>query len=143
MDFIQWRDDYSVNVLQLDAQHKHLVGMINGLAEIMERGSKPEDMTALLEDLIAYTSYHFATEEKMMERAGYIGLAEHRRKHAAMKAEVMRFNSASAFSNATTPMKLMTFLKTWLIKHINVTDKLYVPTLVRAGVDQGSSAFSD
>jgi hemerythrin len=134
MEFMPWSDDYSVRVLQLDAQHKHLVGMINGLVEVMQRGAKPDELAALLEDLLDYTRYHFETEEKLMARAGYAGLADHRAKHAAMRAEVERLLAAAQTGNATTAMKLMAFLKNWLAKHINGTDKLYAPALEKAGI---------
>jgi len=134
MEFMPWSNDYSVQVVQLDAQHKHLVGMINGLVEVMQRGAKPDELTALLEDLLEYTCYHFETEEKLMARAAYPGLADHRAKHAAMRAEVERLFAAAKTGNATTAMKLMAFLKSWLAKHINGTDKQYAPALQKAGL---------
>jgi hemerythrin len=134
MDFMTWSDDYSVHIVQLDAQHKHLVGMINGLVEVMKRGCQDDELAALLEDLLDYTRYHFESEEKTMARANYPDLAEHRAKHAAMRAEVERLLAGARSGNTTTAMKLMAFLKNWLIKHINGTDKMYVPALQKAGI---------
>lgn len=134
MEFMQWSPEYSVQVVQLDAQHKHLVGMINGLVEVMSRGCNPDELDALLQDLVEYTHYHFETEEKLMARAGFAGLAAHREKHAAMRAEVQRLKSAAATSTTTSAMKLMSFLKEWLVKHINGTDKLYAEALMKARV---------
>jgi len=134
MDFMSWSDEYSVNVAQLDAQHRHLVGLINGLAEVMKRGSNPGELSALLEDLLQYTNFHFDCEEKLMARANFPGLAEHRAKHVAMKAEVQRLLTGATTSNATTAMKLMAFLKNWLSRHIMGTDKQYAPVLNQAGI---------
>ena len=134
MDFMEWSDTYSVHVAQLDAQHKHLVGMINGLVEVMKRGSQPDELEALLQDLLEYTRYHFETEEKMMARANFPGLEEHRQKHTAMRAEVGRLLADAGSKNATSSMKLMNFLKSWLVKHIGGTDKLYAPALEKAGI---------
>ncbi len=129
-----WNDAYSVGVAQIDAQHKHLVGMINGLIEVMSRGSRPDELQALLDDLMTYARSHFDFEERLMARAAYAGLATHREKHAAMKAEVERLTAGATGTSAVIPIKLMTFLKNWLIKHINGTDKDYIPAMQKAGL---------
>jgi hemerythrin len=134
MDFLSWSEDYSVGVTQIDAQHKQLVGMISGLVEVMKEGAEPAEVAKLLTDLLNYTGYHFDFEEKLMERAGYAGLAGHRAKHAAMRAEVERLLAEAESGNAATGMKLMIFLKSWLVKHINGTDKLYSSAVQQAGL---------
>ncbi|SPE42217.1 Hemerythrin HHE cation binding region [Candidatus Sulfopaludibacter sp. SbA3] len=134
MAFFEWSSSYSVEVTQIDAQHKHLVGMLNGVHEVMARGANKDEVLALARDLLDYTRFHFTSEEKLMEQAGYTGLAQHREKHAAMKAEVERLLAAAESGNVAVPIKLMNFLKSWLAKHINGTDKEYVPAMKAAGI---------
>jgi len=132
--FFNWNSSYSVGVTQIDSQHRHIVGLLNGMHDVMSRGAKPNEVAALAQDLMDYTCYHFAAEEKLMEQAGYEGLAAHREKHAAMKAEVERFLAAARTGGASVPIKLMNFLKSWLAKHINGTDKEYAPAMKGAGI---------
>lgn len=134
MDFLPWSNEYSVEVAQIDAQHKHLVGLINGLHEVMKRGGKPEEVHALLEDLLSYTGYHFTTEERLMAAANYAGLAAHHEKHQAMTREVKRLAAEAEKGGATFAMTLMTFLKNWLTKHIDGTDKQYIPAMKQARI---------
>lgn len=134
MQFMTWNPTYSVEVAAIDAQHRHLVGMINGMMEVLSRGSESVEIVALLEDLLEYTRFHFDFEEKLMARAGYTGLDAHREKHAAMKAEVTRLLAEAQSSRTVVAIKLMNFLKSWLSKHIMGTDKEYVPTLRTAGL---------
>jgi hemerythrin len=54
VDYMPWNEKYSVEVASIDAQHKHLVGMINGMMEVLQRGSQNDEVVALLEDLLEY-----------------------------------------------------------------------------------------
>ena len=135
MPYLPWKDEFSVGVTQIDEQHKHLVGLLNGLHEVMGRGGQRQEISALLHDLTAYTRFHFDYEEKLMEQANFDGLEEHRAKHRAMKAEVQRLMMAAEMGDSSAlPIKLMTFLKNWLAKHIGVTDKEYTRAMHRAGI---------
>ncbi|MGD0617359.1 MAG: bacteriohemerythrin [Bryobacteraceae bacterium] len=133
-DYMPWREEYSVEVISIDAQHKHLVSLINGMTLVLQRGSQSHEVVALLEDLLEYTRSHFAFEERMMAQAGYLGLAAHRKKHAAMQSEVGRMLAEAKAGNVMVPLKLMPFLRGWLAKHIMGTDKSYVPALKKAGI---------
>lgn len=125
MAFLQWQDSYSVKVPELDQQHQRLVGMINRLHDALRAGGDPAVAKAVLDDLVAYTKYHFSAEERLMEQCGYPELEEHRRKHRAMEAQVMAFQEQAAGGGATVQLKLMNFLRDWLQKHILETDMRY------------------
>jgi len=134
MDYMPWMDDYSVGVASIDAQHKHLVGMINGMKEVLSRGSKSDEVAALLDDLLEYTDSHFAFEEGLMAKAAYEELNAHKEKHTAMKAEVRRLLAQASNGNVVVPLTLMQFLRNWLARHIMVTDKAYASALKKAGI---------
>lgn len=132
MAFVEWKPQYSVGVLEIDAQHRRLLEVINQLHEAMKAGGNPRALTVVVNELVGYTRYHFAFEEKMLEDAGYPDLDEHRRKHRAMVAQVEAFREAAMAGGATVSMKLMNFLKDWLTKHILETDMRYSDHLVGA-----------
>ncbi len=125
MAWFEWRDKYSVGHHEIDRQHRKLVEILNMLHENMAAGSPPEGLMAVLERLIRYASEHFTYEESVMERCKYPDLAEHRRKHLAIISQVRNFQIAAKQGKATVPLKLMTFLKDWLDKHILDTDMKY------------------
>ena len=134
LDFFRWNDSYSVDVAEIDSQHKHLVGLLNGLHEVMKRGAQQHEIEALLQDLLQYTEFHFAAEEKLMARAKYPDLEDHCAKHAAMKQEVVRLLSAAKSGGQSVSISLMAFLKNWLSRHIQGTDKQYAPAMHAAGI---------
>lgn len=66
----------------IDGQHKELIERINKLMILCEN-DKPAKREAinLLDYLMDYTEFHFGEEEKLQEKIGYPGLAEHKKKH--------------------------------------------------------------
>ncbi len=59
MPVFTWADEYSVNVPEIDAQHKKLMDMINRLYEAMENGCGSQVVGQILDDLVVYTQNHF------------------------------------------------------------------------------------
>lgn len=129
MAFVDWKPEYSVGNLEIDQQHRKLVDIINNLHDSMKLGGKPEDLKRVLNDLVNYTRFHFSHEEKVMERAGYADLANHKRVHRAMVEQVEQLRKEVESSRAGFSIKLMGFLKKWLTDHIMGTDQKYAPSL--------------
>lgn len=134
MAFVDWKPEYSVGHMEIDQQHKKLVGIINQLHDAMKAGGRPEELMRIMDELVSYTRYHFAHEEKLMEKAGYTDLAAHRRVHRAMVEQVEKLRQEAGSSRAGFSIKLMGFLKNWLTDHILGTDRKYAPALKSAGV---------
>jgi len=134
MALFDWRDEYSVKVPSIDAQHRRLVDMLNDLHEGMVSGTGSERLSALLAGLVDYTAKHFAYEESLLVEHGYPLTKEHVAEHQRLVAQVLDFQRKYALSQASINMQLMKFLKDWLIKHILGSDKAYSAHLVERGV---------
>jgi hemerythrin-like metal-binding protein len=75
-----------------------------------------------------YAQTHFYEEEKMLEKAGYPKLPEHKKAHVFFMSEVWK--EFGFFNEGTgSPVGLARLLKKWLLTHIAVIDKQYVPYL--------------
>jgi len=129
MSLIIWRDDLSVAVPEMDAQHKRLIALINNLHAAMRRGRGKEVVGSILEGLAQYTISHFHKEEELMERAGYPKLASQRIQHEAFVKRIMEFQEAFESGRQTVSLDIMTFLRDWLTHHIREEDKAYGPYL--------------
>lgn len=129
MAFVDWKPEYSVGNLEIDQQHRKLVDIINNLHDSMKLGGKPEDLKRVLNELMNYTRFHFSHEEKVIERAGYADLANHKRMHRAMVEQVEQLRKEVESSRAAFSIKLMGFLKRWLTDHILGADQKYAPSL--------------
>jgi hemerythrin len=134
MSLFDWRDDYSVKVASIDAQHHKLVDMLNELHDGMLAGKGSEHLGGLLVGLVDYTAHHFAYEEKLFAETDYPASKEHIEEHQRLVTQVLEFKKKFEAGQASINMQLMKFLKDWLIKHILGSDKAYSGHLVEKGV---------
>lgn len=134
MALFEWRDDYSVKIPSIDAQHQRLVAILNELHESMVSGHGAERLRAVLGELVAYTAEHFAYEEALFAEHGYPNAAAHTAEHQRLVEQVLEFKRKYEGGQAAINMALMKFLKDWLIKHILGSDKAYGGHLVERGV---------
>ena len=133
-DLMPWSANLSVDIKLIDEQHKKLVGMINELHKAMKLKKSNSAMGAILDRLVDYTASHFATEEKLFAQFGYPEEKAHVELHRKLVAQVVDIQKKFKAGDAMLSMELMTFLKEWLVKHIQGTDKKYSSFLREHGV---------
>ena len=133
-DLIKWNDRYKVNVRLFDEQHQTLVGLINKLHRSMKTRQAGSTMGQILAELVSYTKTHFKAEEDAMRKHGYPGLAEQQQQHKHLIQQVAETQKKMASGNIMLSMEVMDFLKNWLIKHIQGSDKQYGPFLNSKGM---------
>jgi len=125
----QWRNEFSVQIGSVDAQHQMLFSLANELYRAMTAGQSNVVMARILDRLVQYTQAHFAHEERLMQQNGYPKLAEHRAEHEALTRKVLQFQSDFQQGKAMMSVQLLEFLKSWLEKHIKGSDQAYSPYL--------------
>jgi hemerythrin len=134
MPLIEWDDRFSVNIKEIDEQHKKWIDMLNALYDAMKQGKGREKLSDILEGLVQYTRIHFTTEERILERNGYPFFDGHKKIHDDMVKEVellkLRFDSGETMLT----IDVLQFLKNWLTDHIMRTDKNYGPFLNSKGI---------
>jgi hemerythrin len=130
MELLKWGPDYEMGLPDLDDEHRHLVKLINqGIATV---DLKQEVLLEpVLNELFAYARVHFAHEERLMITAGFPDLHDHVKEHHAFYEKVSDLYSRFLGGDPDVAVVLTTFLRDWLIAHIQGTDRLYVPYLVQ------------
>jgi hemerythrin len=125
MALINWSESLSVNVAELDQQHKKLIGLINELNDAMKIGRGKDILERIVNDLVVYAATHCKTEEKYFARFEYPDTFNHRREHIALVRKISGFKEK--FDNGSEPLtvEVMRFMSDWLRKHIMETDKKY------------------
>jgi hemerythrin len=126
MAFIDWNPAMSVGVAALDEEHKKLVAIINRLHDGIQKGHQREVLSQVLESLIEYAKEHFIHEEELFEQSAYANAAVHVDEHRQLVQKVM--NVARHFDSrpvAALDYELMSFLQSWLLNHIQSSDKKY------------------
>ena len=81
MKDLVWNSTLSVQVEEIDEDHRKLVGLFNILNHSVVEGDATDYIEAVLEELISCTVWHFRHEERLMLKYGYEGILEHKREH--------------------------------------------------------------
>jgi len=123
--FAVWKDEYSVGIESLDNDHRKLLNLINKLQTAVHYQTGDIFEKEALDEVIAYTKYHFEREEKLMEEAAYPDLEEHKKTHQAMIAKVDGFVKDYEIKGHEVLEDVASYLKDWLVGHINGTDQEY------------------
>ena len=127
MALLTWDEKYSLNIVELDRQHRRLFALFNDLYEAMQDGHGADVIDKVLTGMIDYTAYHFAYEEKLLRENGYKDTAAHRAEHARL-AQQAKDLAVRARDGDVTPATLK-FLSGWLLNHILVEDRKFAGCL--------------
>jgi hemerythrin len=134
MPMIQWSEEYSVEIQEIDEQHKCIVGYINELYGALAKKDNRELVADIIHKLVEYTKIHFAVEEALMRIFHYEGYEQHKTIHDNIVQQVLTYQGKFMAGDDEVGMELLMFLKGWLFDHINKIDKQYTSTLHDAGI---------
>ena len=81
MKDIIWDETLSVEIEEIDEDHRKLVDLFNILSHSVAEGDSADYIEAVLEELISCTIWHFRHEERLMLLYKYKGLEEHKAEH--------------------------------------------------------------
>jgi hemerythrin len=129
MSMFEWNANYSVNIGSIDAQHQNLFAIGRELYAAMNAGQGKAVLGKLLDRLVQYTAVHFAHEERLLKLHNYKEYAAHKAEHDALTKQVLQFQADFTSGRAAMSVQLLYFIKDWLEKHINGSDKRYAPAL--------------
>lgn len=122
---VVWTEALSVQVKELDDQHKEFIKIMNSLYPAISSFDLKKEVDHIIDQLIHFAGYHFATEENYFDKFKYSGAEEHKKQHQDLTAKVMEFKN-SELDPATKAMELMTFLEKWFIGHEHEYDQKYI-----------------
>jgi hemerythrin len=134
MSLVEWKNDYSVGVVEIDNQHQKIVVLINRLFDAMKQGKANNVLGPIINDLVIYAQTHFKTEEKYFAAFKYQNEAEHQAIHQSFVKEITKFKSDFESGKITLSIGVLNFLKDWLDKHILGEDMKYVDCFKQNGL---------
>ena len=133
MAVIKWFDSFSTGINQFDKEHKKIIELINTMYDSVRYKRERDSSLGVIEELLSYTLYHFENEERWMELHDYPDRKLHGEEHASLKNSVEQFKEALETDFENAQRELYHFLRDWLIKHIQVTDKKLGTYLLNEG----------
>lgn len=135
-----WTERYSVGVEEIDSQHRALLDILNLLNRAAEKDldtRRAKDLLwAIFEELNDYAAYHFLSEENLMQEhlPTASATARHIAQHRHYWVAIAEFKNRYRDGDSSVVADLVKFINTWLIEHIQGTDKQLGAELNRQGV---------
>lgn len=122
-----WKDDYLTGISLCDEQHKELFRILDKCIDLSRQSKyldKTEEMSAVIEELLDYTIYHFEAEEKHMLEIGYRRFLSHKVQHDTFIKTLKDFEmNEDQDKQEEEVSKILQFVLDWIGEHILVIDK--------------------
>jgi hemerythrin len=127
-----WDVSFEVGDPVLDAQHRHIVDLINALNQAADgEGSQTADL--LVDYIGRFMQVHFETEEAVLRRIEFSELSLHAAEHQRLLAEITT-NAELVRTGKQTDERFARVLWLWLHEHTATWDQRYAIALrSRAG----------
>jgi hemerythrin-like metal-binding protein len=110
----------------IDDQHAYFVGLLNELYDAINQIENNEKLGHILDELINYAGFHFATEEKYFDEFKYIEKNEHVRQHREITTKLGVLKDGFVGNEMIVAGELADLMEDWLVDHIAIYDKKYV-----------------
>lgn len=139
VEVFPWNANFETGLAEVDAQHRRLVALLNGLVGHLAIEAGSATLDRVLAELKDYTATHFRDEEALWLQyfSGDGWETGHHRAHGDFVGKVQ----VLLHDGAAQPLELLvadlvTWLTTWLAKHILEADKrlALVVLAMRAGM---------
>jgi hemerythrin len=118
-----WREENEVFLAQIDAEHRDLFGIADGLQQAVA-GKATTAVEEHLHALIAHAEEHFSHEEWLMQSVKYSSYGWHKQQHNTARRRLKLFAPLIEGGESEAADLLLEFLEGWLRDHISVTDRM-------------------
>ena len=122
MKDLLWSQTLSVEVKEVDDDHRRLVDLFNMLNHAVNDGSDARYIGIVMEELVNCTAWHFSHEERLMLKHGYEGMEEHKAIHRELIKSVKKLEQRILQADETMTDEDVEFLEVWLTEHILTED---------------------
>ena len=119
---LAWSEAHAIGDPEIDEQHQQMFELYNQALHALQQNPGHLTPGMVLQALIDYTGYHFATEEAVMAASGYPHRHEHAREHRALLSVI---SALVARVDAEPGMlaDVVGLLRVWIQGHVLCTDK--------------------
>lgn len=118
-----WRPEFDVGHPLLDQQHQKLLELTRAVVDSLRNSPvNRSEFHALLSDLVVLMNEHFDEEEALLAKNNAPDLAQHCKEHDRYREQLV-YLSLDAMNAVLTPTEIIEFLDSWLVTHLQGTDK--------------------
>lgn len=120
---MEWKNEYSVGILEIDDQHKLLLRSFTEIEESIKLGQGWSNTHYAILELNQLARMHFTFEEAIMHMFGYPETEAHINEHQQFFTKMASIERHSLKKSAEVEM--VQFLRGWLTSHILGSDRTY------------------
>ncbi|MGI9222011.1 MAG: bacteriohemerythrin [Woeseiaceae bacterium] len=122
MNLINWREEFSVGVAEVDYEHQELIELINALHRSAREGVTRKQVLDALGDIYAQIAAHFALEEKFMRDTRYRSYHDHKEDHEALLDDLRDIMDEVEDDGEFDEHRLSIDLDRWFSDHFRTHD---------------------
>lgn len=127
MSRIEWRDEFSTGIPDVDHEHRELIGWINRAlaASVAANAGGAGDRAGvgdLLGEIFAKISAHFALEERVMKTRGYDEFAAHKADHERLLDDIRDIMDDYEAGGGLVEERFSARLSDWFGEHFRTQD---------------------
>ena len=122
MSLLQWKEEYSVGVEDVDHEHQEMIDLINEVHEALHDPKSAVGVDRFLGEIFARISAHFALEERIMQEAGYEEYGAHKEDHEKLLDELRDLMDDYETRNNLDEVILGRTLSDWFGIHFRTFD---------------------
>lgn len=117
---ISWSARFETGIDLIDDDHRHLIGLLNCLAEACEQSCRKTTLE-VLGRIEVFLLEHFAREESLFDKCSCEHAAQHREEHRQMYQEVAH-QLEDLYEADYSLTSVAVFLHGWLMRHLTTSD---------------------
>ncbi len=122
---IERKDKYRMYASLISKDQMKLICTVDKAIAIKKHLDCPKELTKVLSVITTDTIRYFTTEETYMIDFKYPGYQYHKEEHQDFSTKTLAYCKRILNSDYQTAHKILQYLKQWLIKHFQETDKKY------------------
>jgi hemerythrin-like metal-binding protein len=126
---LEWQEEYTVGIKELDGQHQALLNIINTLLMEDQDEYDAVKVSEATSSLIHYAYVHFATEERYLAQAQFPHLEQHILLHVDFIMKTLELSLKVKEGTLDSRLELLHYLQGWYSSHVLGIDRLYIPFL--------------
>ncbi len=127
---LRWSAAHAVGVRAIDDQHYHMAQLIDAVSVALKDAAEPDDIAAQLNELISFTEFHFASEERLMAAHHVANAAPHRDAHRRLLEDIRNLRLDRDLPSVSLVLR---YLQEWLVRHVDGLDKELGQALMAKG----------
>lgn len=122
---VSWRTRYSVNIDEIDNQHKGIITSLNKFFDGIFKGVSNREASYDLDEIIQTSQDHFAYEENLMQIYKYPGFQSHKDTHDYFISALQDIRCSIENNPGPVSLNSGDYIRKWIVNHILATDKPY------------------